>query len=70
MFIIAQSITVRPDVDQIPPELELDLVDGGIPCPMCYPTCSKTAYNYDYNNVIIYPEYLNTIPDNDREDWL
>ncbi|XP_069359551.1 uncharacterized protein [Maniola hyperantus] len=66
----AQSSTVRPDVDPIPPELELDMVGGGIPCPMCYPSCSKTAYNYDFTNVKIYPEYLNSIPSNDRVQWL
>nr|XP_037868600.1 pickpocket protein 28 [Bombyx mori] len=66
----AQSIAVRPDVEPISEALELDLVGGGIPCPMCLPTCSKTAYSYDFNNIIIYPEYLNTVPDNDRENWL
>ncbi|XP_014367108.2 sodium channel protein Nach [Papilio machaon] len=66
----AQSITVRPNVYQIPFELEMNIVDGGINCPMCYPTCSKTAYNYDFTNVRIYPDYLNSVPDNDRVDWL
>ncbi|CAG4982990.1 unnamed protein product [Parnassius apollo] len=66
----AQSITVRPNIDQIPVELEMNTVDEGISCPMCYPTCSKTAYNYDFNNVKIYPEYLNTVQDTDRVDWL
>ncbi|XP_075978137.1 sodium channel protein Nach-like [Anticarsia gemmatalis] len=66
----SQSIAVRPNIDQVPVELELDLVNGGIDCPMCNPTCSKTAYSYDFNNVIIYPEYLNTVPDSDRDDWL
>ncbi|XP_013164553.1 PREDICTED: sodium channel protein Nach-like [Papilio xuthus] len=66
----AQSITVRPNVDQVPFELEMNIVDGGINCPMCYPTCSKTAYNYDFTNVRIYPDYLNSVPDTDRVDWL
>ncbi|XP_050351289.1 sodium channel protein Nach-like [Nymphalis io] len=66
----AQSTTVRPDVDMIPPELELDMVGGGINCPMCYPSCSKTAYSYDFMNTKIWPDYLNTVPDNDRIDWL
>ncbi|CAH0715589.1 unnamed protein product, partial [Brenthis ino] len=66
----AQSTTVRPDEDRVPPELELDMVGGGINCPMCHPSCSKTAYNYDFTNVKIYPDYLNTVPDKDRIDWL
>ncbi|XP_063825535.1 pickpocket protein 28-like [Ostrinia nubilalis] len=66
----AQSITVRPNVEEVPPELELDNVGGGINCPMCYPTCSKTAYNYYFNNINIYPEMLNSVPDSDRDDWL
>ncbi|CAH2232837.1 jg16602 [Pararge aegeria aegeria] len=65
-----QSLTVRPDVDPIPPELELDMVGGGIPCPMCYPSCSKTAYNYDFTSNKMYPEYLNTVKTNDRVQWL
>lgn len=67
---LAQSIAVRPNVDPIPLELELELVGGGIDCPMCCPTCSKTAYSYDFNNVNIYPEYLNAVPDEDRDEWL
>ncbi|XP_041979423.1 uncharacterized protein LOC121733272 [Aricia agestis] len=66
----AQSTTVRPEVDHIPPELELEMVGGGIPCPMCYPSCSKTAYSYDFTNVKIYPDHLNEVPDIDRIDWL
>ncbi|XP_047533410.1 pickpocket protein 28-like [Vanessa atalanta] len=66
----AQSTTVRPDVDMISPELELDMVGGGINCPMCYPSCSKTAYSYDFMNTKIWPDYLNTVPDSDRIDWL
>ncbi|CAH2096240.1 unnamed protein product [Euphydryas editha] len=66
----AQSTTVRPDVDVVPPELELDMVGGGINCPMCYPSCSKTAYNYEFMNTKIWPDYLNTVPDSDRDDWL
>ncbi|XP_072949205.1 uncharacterized protein [Epargyreus clarus] len=65
-----QSMTVRPPVDPIPPELEMHLAGGGIRCPMCYPSCSKTAYNYDFNNVNIYSDYLNSISDKDRIDWL
>ncbi|XP_049694451.2 sodium channel protein Nach isoform X1 [Helicoverpa armigera] len=65
----SQSIAVRPIVDHVPPELELDAVNGGIDCPMCNPTCSKTAYSYDFNNVVIYPEYLNTVPDSERDEW-
>lgn len=70
MFFSAQSIAVRPNEDHVPVELELDAVNGGIDCPMCNPTCSKTAYSYDFNNVLIYPEYLNSVADNDRDDWL
>ncbi|CAF4917462.1 unnamed protein product [Pieris macdunnoughi] len=66
----AQSTTVRPDLEEIPPELELDLVGGGIYCPMCYPTCSKTTYNYDYTNVHIFPDHVNPTPDKDKIDWL
>ncbi|CAH4028574.1 unnamed protein product [Pieris brassicae] len=66
----AQSTTVRPDLEQIPPELELDLVAGGIYCPMCYPTCSKTTYNYDYTNVHIFPDHVNPTPVKDKIDWL
>ncbi|KAG6443739.1 hypothetical protein O3G_MSEX002980 [Manduca sexta] len=66
----AQSINIRPDVEQVPLELELDMVGGGISCPMCCPTCSKTTYSYEFNNVLIYPDDLNTVPDYDREDWL
>ncbi|XP_063364288.1 sodium channel protein Nach-like [Cydia amplana] len=66
----AQSIAVRPEVDEIPAELELDKVGGGIRCPMCYPSCSKTMYYYDFNNVVIYPSNLNSVPDEDRENWL
>ncbi|CAH0585757.1 unnamed protein product [Chrysodeixis includens] len=65
-----QSIAVRPNEDHVPIELELDAVNGGIDCPMCNPTCSKTAYSYDFNNVLIYPEFLNSVADNDRDDWL
>ncbi|CAG9561971.1 unnamed protein product [Danaus chrysippus] len=65
-----QSRTVRPDVYPIPPELELEMVGGGIPCPMCYPSCSKTAYNYDFINVKIYPEHMNAVPENETLDWL
>ncbi|KAL4713997.1 hypothetical protein ACJJTC_005628 [Scirpophaga incertulas] len=66
----AQSITVRPRHSKITPELELAMVDGGISCPMCYPTCSKTAYNYYFYNVNIFPEILNKVPDTDRSEWL
>ncbi|KAJ2949043.1 hypothetical protein O0L34_g5984 [Tuta absoluta] len=66
----AQSINVRPDVDPVPRELELELVGGGIRCPMCHPTCSKTAYSYNFINVNIYPDQLNTVPDKDRMEWL
>ncbi|CAB3261420.1 unnamed protein product [Arctia plantaginis] len=67
----SQSIAVQPiNVETVPEELELNLVNGGIDCPMCYPTCSKTTYGYDFNNVVIYPEFLNTVPDSDRDDWL
>nr|XP_026492221.1 pickpocket protein 28-like isoform X2 [Vanessa tameamea] len=66
----AQSTTVRPNVDMISPELELDMVGGGINCPMCYPSCSKTAYSYDFMNTKIWPDYMNTVPDGDRMDWL
>lgn len=66
----AQSITTRPDVAEVPKELELELDGGGIKCPECYPTCSKTAYTYDLINVDIYPEKLNSVPDSDRMDWL
>ncbi|XP_049873871.1 sodium channel protein Nach-like [Pectinophora gossypiella] len=66
----AQSISVRPMVEPIPKELEMDMVGGGIPCPMCYPTCSKTAYNYDFMNVNIFPDQLNTVSDSDRMEWL
>ncbi|CAG9102265.1 unnamed protein product [Plutella xylostella] len=67
----AQSITVRPDLRVPPPELELDLVRGGIACPQCLPTCSKTAYNYEFNNVKMDPDTLNN-PSSiyDREAWL
>lgn len=70
VLVIAQSITVRPKVDPIPTELELDLVGGGVDCPECSPTCSKTAFSYDFNNVNIYEDYLNQVPDDNREDWL
>ncbi|XP_059048526.1 sodium channel protein Nach-like [Achroia grisella] len=66
----AQSITIRPEIESPPPELELELVGGGISCPMCFPTCSKTAYNYDFINVNIHPDNLNTVPDGDRDLWL
>ncbi|KAJ8731421.1 hypothetical protein PYW07_004585 [Mythimna separata] len=66
----SQSISVRPTDDFVPDELELDSVGGGIDCPMCNPTCSKTAYSYDFNNVVLYPEYLNTVPDSERDIWL
>ncbi|XP_022838067.1 sodium channel protein Nach-like [Spodoptera litura] len=66
----AQSISVRPNVDHVPDELELESVNGGIYCPMCYPTCSKTDYSYDFHNVLIYPEYLNNIPNHNRDPWL
>ncbi|XP_052753360.1 sodium channel protein Nach-like [Galleria mellonella] len=66
----AQSITIRPEIEPLPPELELELVEGGISCPMCFPTCSKTTYNYDFINVNIYPENLNTAPNSERDTWL
>ncbi|XP_050682113.1 sodium channel protein Nach-like isoform X2 [Leptidea sinapis] len=66
----AQSTSLRPDIEAVPSELELEMVSGGIHCPMCYPTCSKTAYSYDFTNVQIYPDYLNAVPDEDRLDWL
>ncbi|CAK1551056.1 unnamed protein product [Leptosia nina] len=67
----AQAINVRPDTDEVPSELELDLVSGGIHCPMCYPTCSKTAYSYDFTNVHIYPDdHENATPSKDKKDWL
>ncbi|XP_053609511.1 sodium channel protein Nach-like isoform X1 [Plodia interpunctella] len=65
-----QSITIRPDIEPIAPELEMDLAGGGLPCPMCFPTCSKTAYSYDFYNVNFYPEQLNKVPDSERGDWL
>ncbi|CAH0398374.1 unnamed protein product [Chilo suppressalis] len=69
-FYDAQSTTVRPQYMHLVAELELDLVDGGLNCPMCYPTCSKTLYNYNFYNVNIYPEVLNMDPDSDRDEWL
>ncbi|CAG9786710.1 unnamed protein product [Diatraea saccharalis] len=61
---------VRPHKKNPPAELELDLVNGGLDCPMCYPTCSKTLYNFYFYNVKIYPEILNNDPDPERDDWL
>ncbi|XP_013186815.1 sodium channel protein Nach-like [Amyelois transitella] len=65
-----QSTTVRPDIEPIAPELEMDLAGGGLPCPMCFPTCSKTAYSYDFYDLNIYPDHLNKVPDADRDHWL
>ncbi|CAG4956003.1 unnamed protein product [Colias eurytheme] len=66
----AQSTAVRPDIENVPSELELNLVSGGIHCPMCYPTCSKTAYNYDFTNINIYPDRTDVDSIKDKMDWL
>ncbi|GBP65398.1 Sodium channel protein Nach [Eumeta japonica] len=66
----AQSITIRPHDGQVSPEMEVELAGGNIYCPMCYPTCSKVLYMYEFTNVKLYADYLNSVPDEDRDDWL